>query len=357
MENGARKNLDQQPNGGAKMIRKLALAMCAGIIAVAGAPAYSQTVEEFYKGKTVTFIVPFSPGGTSSRYSDLFSRHFGKHIPGQPNIQLEYMPGGGGLVALNHAYTQAARDGSVFFLPDGSAAVNQLLNPEGARYDAREYGWIGIPSQARSVLMVRTDAGVNSVDDLKKTEIFVGSTGAGSETDMYPRLANGLIGTKMNVLPGYEGGSQVMVALEAKEVSGAVRTSTAWASRKDLVDKGIIKPLLVFASNRIDSMPDVPTLGELVANPEDKQIVALLTSIGTLGYGLGAPPEVPADRLAALRKAFDDMIKDPEYLADAEKSGLMLDLPLTGEEAQAFVAEVLKTSPELVERTRTLIAQ
>src|SRR5690554_6289465 len=109
-----------------------------GLAAAASAPMASQaqSVEEFYKGKTVTFVVPFSPGGTSSRYSDLFSRHFGKHIPGQPNIQLEYMPGGGGLTALNYAYAQAARDGSVFFLPDGSAAVNQLLNPSGARYDA-----------------------------------------------------------------------------------------------------------------------------------------------------------------------------------------------------------------------------
>src|SRR5690606_7153154 len=138
-------------------------------------------------------IVPFSPGGTSSRYSDLFSRHFGKHIPGQPSIQLEYMPGGGGLVALNHAYTQAPKDGSVFFLPDGSAAVNQLLNPQGARYDAREFGWIGVPSQAKTVLMMRADSGATTVDELKANEVFVGSTGAGSETDMYPRLANNLL--------------------------------------------------------------------------------------------------------------------------------------------------------------------
>lgn len=340
------------------MIKKLALALCAGLMAATiSSPSYSQTVEEFYKGKTVTFVVPFSPGGTSSRYSDLFSRHFGNHIPGKPNIQLQYMPGGGGLVALNYAYSQAPRDGSVFFLPDGSAAVNQLLNPDGARYDAREFGWIGVPSQARSLLMVRTDADINSVDDLKAKELFVGSTGAGSETDMMPRLANGLIGTKMNVLPGYEGGSQVMVALEAKEVSGAVRTATAWSSRKDLVEKGVIKPILVFASGRIASMPDVPNLVELVSDPQDKKIVDLLTSIGKLGYGLGAPPQIPADRLAALRKAYDDMIKDPAYLADAEKSGLMLDSPLTGEEAQAFVTEVLQTSPELVEKTKKLIAQ
>lgn len=339
------------------MIRKLALALCAGIVACAAASARAETVEEFYKGKTITFIVPFSPGGTSSRYSDLFSRHFGQHLPGKPNIQLEYMPGGGGLVALNYAYTQAERDGSVIFLPDGSAAVNQLLNPEGARYDAREYGWIGVPSQARSVLMVRPDSGVTSIEDLKTKEIFIGSTGAGSETDMMPRLANGLIGTKMNVIPGYQGGSQVMVALEAKEVNGAVRTATAWASRKDLVDAGTIKPLLVFASGRVASMPDVPNLQELLTNDEDKKIVALMTSIGTLGYGLGAPPQIPEDRLAAMRAAFDSMIADPAYLADAEKSGLMLDTPLRGEEAQAFVTEVLKTSPELVERTKQLIAQ
>ena len=341
------------------MIRKLVATLwAAGLAAsvMAPAPAAAQSVEEFYKGKTLTFVVPFSPGGTSSRYSDLFSRHFGNHIPGKPSIQLEYMPGGGGLVALNHVYTQSARDGSVIFLPDGSAAVNQLLNPEGARYDAREYGWIGVPSQARSVLMIRGDAGVSSVDDLKAKEIFLGSTGAGSETDMYPRLANGLIGTKFNIIAGYEGGSQVMVALEAKEIAGAVRTWTAWSSRKDLLDTGVLKPMMVFASGPVNSIPDVPNLVDLVSDPQDKQIVNLMTSIGTLGYGLGAPPQIPADRLAALRKAFEDMIADPAYLADAEKSGLMLDTPLRGEEAQAFVEEVLKTPPELVERAKKLIA-
>ena len=340
------------------MLKKLAIAMCAGLMsaALAAEAAMAQTVEEFYKGKTVTFVVPFSPGGTSSRFSDLFSRHFGKHIPGQPNIQLEYMPGGGGLVALNYAYAQAPKDGSVFFLPDSSLAINQLLNPEGARYDAREFGWIGVPSQVKTVLMIRPDSGVDSVDGLKEKEVFIGSTGAGSETDMYPRLTNQLIGTKMNVIPGYEGGSQVMVALEAKEVGGAARTWTAWASRKDLLDNNTIKPVLVYANSRLSALPDVPILGELVENPDDKKIVELMGSTGTLGYGLGVPPGVPAEYLTALRKAFDDMIADEAYIKDATDSGLILDSPLSGDEAAAFVEQVLSTSPELVERAKKLVA-
>jgi tripartite-type tricarboxylate transporter receptor subunit TctC len=243
----------------------------------------------------------------------------------------------------------------VIFLPDSSAAINQLLNPEVALYDARKYGWIGVPSQARSVLMMRTDSGVKSVADLKSTEHFLGSTGTGSETHMYPMAANGLIGTKFKVLAGYAGGAQVIIALEAKELHGAVRTWTAWASRPDLMEKDVLRPVLAFASARIPQLPDVPNLAELVSKEEDKQIVALLTSIGTLGYGLGTPPEVPKERLAALRKAFDDMIADPEYLEDAKKSGLMLDAPLRGEEAQAYVTEVLSTPPEVVKKAKRYI--
>ena len=332
----------------------LRLALAAMLIGTV-APASAQTVEEFYKGKVVRFIVPFSPGGTSSRYTDLFARHFGKHIPGKPKILPQYMPGGGGITALNFAYAVAPRDGSVIFLPDSSAAINQLLNPEVALYDARKYGWIGVPSQARSVLMMRTDSGVKSVDDLKTMERFLGSTGTGSETHMYPMAANGLIGTKFKVLPGYAGGSQVIIALEAKEVHGAVRTWTAWAARPDLLEQNVLRPILAFASSRIPDLPDVPNLVELVKSDEDKKIVGLLTSIGTLGYGLGMPPEAPKERLAALRKAFDDMIADPDYLEDAKKSGLMLDAPLRGEEAQAYVTEVLSTPPEVVQKAKRYI--
>lgn len=336
----------------AKLASQLALAaMLIGSVA----PAMAQTVEEFYKGKVVRFVVPFSPGGTSSRYTDLFGRHFGKHIPGKPKIIPQHMPGGGGITSLNFAYTVAPRDGSVIFLPDSSAAINQLLSPEVALYDARKFGWIGVPSQARSVLMMRTDSGVRSVDDLKKKERFVGSSGTGSETHMYPMAANGLIGTKFKVLAGYAGGSQVLIALEAKEIDGAVRTWTAWEARPDLLQNDIIRPIMIIASSRLPQLPDVPNLVELVNNEEDKKIVRFLTSMGTLGYGLGAPPGVPTERLAALRKAFDDMIADPEYLEDAKKSGLMLDTPLRGDEAQAYVAEVLSTPPELVERAKQYI--
>jgi len=203
--------------------------------------------------------------------------------------------------------------------------------------------------------MMRTDSGVRSVDDLKKKELFVGSSGTGSETHIYPLAANALIGTKFKVLAGYAGGSQVLIALEGKELHGAVRTWTAWEARPDLLQNDVIRPILTISSSRLPQLPDVPNLVELASNEEDKAIVRFLTSMGTLGYGLGLPPDVPQERLAALRKAFEDMIADPEYLDEAKKTGLMLDTPLRGEEAQAYVTEVLSTPPALVERAKRFI--
>jgi tripartite-type tricarboxylate transporter receptor subunit TctC len=327
--------------------------MCVALPSLAAADA----VEDFYKGRTITVIVPFSPGGTSSRFGDLIGRHFAKHVPGQPDLVFEYMPGGGGIVALNHVYARAARDGTELHMPDSSTPLNQLLQPDVVEYDAREFNWLGVVSQVHTVLVVREDTGFKTLDDLKEKEVFIGSSGAGSETDMYPRMTNQLIGTKFNVLPGYTGGgSEIMPALESGEIDGSARTWTAWSQRMDLFDGNIVEPVLTYGRGRAPGLPDVPNLEELVQTDDDKSVVRLVSSIGPLGYGLGTPPGVPEEIVTALRKAFSDMIQDPEFKADAEKSGLPINEPLSGEEAQALVVEALDTPPELVERAKQLIA-
>jgi tripartite-type tricarboxylate transporter receptor subunit TctC len=341
------------------MQRRSFLALMTGVALCVSAPsvASADAVEDFYSGKTITVIVPFSPGGTSSRFGDLMGRHFAKHVPGQPDLVFEYMPGGGGLAALNYVYARAARDGTVLHMPDSSSPLNQLLQSDVAEYDAREFNWLGVVSQVHTVLVIREDTGFKTLDDLKEMEVFIGSSGAGSETDMYPRLTNQLIGTKFNVLPGYTGGgSEIMPALESGEIDGSARSWTAWSQRMDLFDDNIIEPVIVYGRGRSPGLENVPNLEELVETEDDKRVVRLLSSAGPLGYGLGTPPGVPEEIVTALRKAFSDMMQDEEFRADAEKSGLPLNNSLSGEEAQALVVEALETPPELVERAKQLIA-
>jgi tripartite-type tricarboxylate transporter receptor subunit TctC len=335
---------------------RLISAFAAGAAALAiAASAHAQTPEEFYKGTTVSLVVPFNPGGTTANVAEVVAESIGKYIPGHPKVITQYMPGAGGVTAENYVYSVAPKDGSVLFVPQDSIVAAQLLAPEGVKYDAGKFHWLGVIVPTRSILMVRKDSGVTSVDDLKNKEIFVGSSGAGSETDMYPRVANGLLGTKMKVIPGYPGGApQVLVALEGGEVQGSVQSWTAWQRRPDLLDK--LTPLMTFGSGREPGLPDVPNLLELVSSPDDQQIVKLVSSIGPIGRGVATPPDVPADRVDALRAAFDQMVKDEDFLAKMKGLNLPVTEPISGVEAQKIVESSLAGSPDVVKRTLDIIA-
>jgi tripartite-type tricarboxylate transporter receptor subunit TctC len=248
----------------------------------------------------------------------------------------------------------APRDGTALLLPNSSIAVSQLLEPDGVEYETSEFNWIGVMTPGRHVLMVREDTGVESLEGLKDTEVFIGSTGAGSETDMYPRLANALLGTKMNVVPGFPGGqAEVMLALESGEMQGAVSGWQNWAARPDLV--AMMNPIMAFGAGRQPQVPDAPNLLEMLTDPEALQIARLISSVGPIGRGIITTPEVPEERVAALREAFDAVVKDPEFIAKVEAINLQLETT-SGEEAQALVNEALNVSPELVERAQTLLA-
>lgn len=316
--------------------------------------ADAQSVEEFYGDKTITVIAPNTPGNTSSRLAQAFSEHIGQYLPGNPETRVEFMPGGGGLTAHNHFYVTAPRDGTALLLPNSSIAVSQLLEPDGVEYETSEFNWIGVLTPGRHVLMVRKDTGVESLEGLKDTEVFIGSTGAGSETDMYPRLANALLGTKMNVVPGFPGGqAEVMLALESGEMQGAVSGWQNWAARPDLV--AMMNPIMAFGAGRQPQVPDAPNLLEILTDPEAIQIARLISSVGPIGRGIITTPDVPEERVAALREAFDAVVKDPEFIAKVEAINLQLETT-SGEEAQALVNEALDVPPELVERAQTLLA-
>ena len=338
------------------MSRKLA-ALTAGLVmaALSAGLAAAQSVEDFYKGKTITIISPFAPGGTTAGLAQMFAEHLQKHIPGNPSLTVEFMPGGGGLIGQNFAYNQAPRDGTALFMPQDSSVVLQKLEPDTVKYDAAKINWLGNVVQSKHILGIRKDTGVTSIEDLKTKEVFIGSSGAGSETDVYPRITNGVLGTIMNVIPGYPGGSaEGMVALEAGEIQGIVAIYRTWSQRPELFAQ--VTPVVVFGNGRAAELPDVPNLSELVEGEENLQIIRFISSIGPIGRALAAPPEVPQDRIDALRAAFAAMLKDPEFIEDLQGFNLKLDDPIPGAELQQVVIGALDVSDELVARIRQMIA-
>jgi tripartite-type tricarboxylate transporter receptor subunit TctC len=334
----------------------LSWVVAGGLILFGGsiASVSADPVADFYESKTITMVVPFAPGGISAQFAQVVAERMGQYVPGKPNIVLEVMPGAAGVIAQNYAYNSAPRDGSVIIIPNDAIGLAQYLDPEGVEYKTLEFQWIGVAAQSTNVLMVRKDTGVESVEDLKTTEVHIGSSGPGSGTDMFPRLTNAILGTKMNVIPGYPGGaSEVLVAIESGELDGSANGNTTWEARPDLV--AILNPLIAYGSGRAPNFPDVPNLVELVDNPADKQVIRFLSSANPLARSLAALPDTPADRVAALRRAFDQMMEDPDFIADMKTLKQTLQ-PMTGEEAQAMIVEALDVPEEVIERARQLIA-
>jgi tripartite-type tricarboxylate transporter receptor subunit TctC len=333
------------------------LCSVAGVLlgGMAAASAAADPVADFYTGKTITIIIPFEPGGGSAGYGKLAIDHMGRYIPGNPSFQAEYMPGGGGLRAANHAAQVSPKDGTVLLVPNDGIAVSQILNPDKVQYDAREFRWIGIMSQNWFVLGLRKDTGIASVDDLKAKEFFVGSSGVGSPTDLFPRLTNGLLGTKLNIVAGFQGGStEQILAVEKGEMHGSTSTWRSWTRRKDLLDAGVVFPLVQYGNGRSPEIPDVPNIVDLLTDPTDQQVARFVTSPAGIGRGLTALPGTPEDRVAALREAFAKMLEDPAFIADAAAQNLPLDGSMTGEEAQKLVEDALNSPPEVVARAKAV---
>lgn len=338
------------------MLRTIPMLSAAALAAttLASGHAAAQTVEEFYKGKEITIISPFAPGGTTAGLAVIFSEELGKHIPGNPTAKVEYMPGAGGMIGQNFAYNQAPKDGSVLFLPQDSSVVLQLVEPESVQYDAAKINWLGNVVQSKHVLGIRKDTGVKSWEDLKTKEVFIASSGAGSETDVYPRITNGVAKTIMKIIPGYTGGSaEGMVAVEKNEAQGIVAIMRTWNSRPDLFAQ--VTPVLVYGNGREPELPDVPNLLELAQTDEDKQLVRFVSSVGPIGRALATPPEVPEDRVAALRTAFAAMLKDAAFLEKLKKFKLDPSSAIPGEELQKIVIESLDVSPAVVEQARAIV--
>ena len=334
----------------------------AGVMAVASGLlvwtqlACAQTPTEFYRGRTITLIVASTPGGDYDQRARLVARHMDRHIEGQPRIVVQNMPGGGGLRGTNHIYRIAPRDGTVIGAIDQQAPLAQAFGEKGVEYDLLKSSYIGNTTSSPIVLVSWHHSPVKTFQDALEKELVIGATGAGSASVQAPLMINALLGTKFRVVSGYPGGNEIYMAMENGEVAG--RGSNSWASykatRPDWIRDKKINVLVQIGLQKAKDLPDVPLLMDLAKNDEDRAALKLLSAPPDIGRPVFAPPGVPADRLKALRDAFDANMKDQAFLDAAKRDGLDID-PVSGEQLQKIVNEILSAPQAVRDRLAALI--
>ena len=319
------------------------------LAAVCGVQAVSaESLEEFYRGQQIKLIISSGAGGGYDGYARTFARHASKHIPGNPAIIPQNMPGAGGLRAANYLYNVAPKDGSVFAVVHRGVAMVPILGIQGAQYDPTKFTWLGSLNSEVSVCIAWHTASMNTIDDVRKNELIIGGSGA-NDTEIYPSVMNNVLGTKFRIISGYPSGTAVNLAMERGEVNG--RCGWSWTSvmteHADWVKEGKIKLLMQMALNKHADLPNVPLALDLASSEEDKQILELIFARQAIGRPMLMPPGVPEDRAAALRKAFDETVKDPAFIADATKQRLEV-TPVNGAEVERLIKRIYATPPTVV---------
>jgi len=324
----------------------------AAIVGVA-TQAAAQTPEEFYKGKTIDFVIGYPPGGSNDTWGRLISRHLGKHMPGKPNVVPKNMPGAGSFLAVNNVFNVAPKDGTVIAIGAPTMALDEKLGSQGVRFKTGELNWVGrVDSLVNMVFMWKTSP-VKTFADAQQRESTLSGTGAGSTVSIYPTVMNNVYKTRFKLVMGYRGSNEAMLAVERGEVEGH---STSWVALKvahpDWIRDKSVSILVQFALKRHPEMPGVPTAVELARNDEERAILSAIMAASEVGSAFFTTPGLPADRLNALRRGFDATMKDPEFLAEAQRTKLTVN-PVTGEELQKLVAQVSNLAPALLEKVRT----
>jgi len=326
------------------------------LIAVASSLEGSAFAIDVFAGKQIRIIVPAETASSYSLYAQLAVNHLGRFIPGNPAIVISYMPGASGLNAMNWLYEVAPRDGTVIAVMAQETHYRQALGVKGVRYDATRYNYIGRVTANVPVHMVWHTAAAKSIDDLKSREVVTGAVGSGGTHVDLPRAQNALINTKWKIVTGYRGNNETRIALERGEVQASVSPATLFNEQlKPWLDQGKVRIVVQYADFRHPVFPDVPALVELAETPEAKGVFKLLVSVATLGRAYGLPPGVPLETVDILRKAFQAMVNDPAFKADAEKRGADL-LPMEGDALAAHIKDIVATPPGVVRKANEVIA-
>lgn len=339
-------------------INALAAAALAGAAALAlPSGASADPVADFYSGKTISLIISTGVGGGVDANARAVARHYGAHIPGKPTIVPKNMTGGGHLVATNYMYNVAPKDGTAIAAILPSFVLYQVIDGRGAKYDARKFLWIGASDVDNQNVYTWHGAGIRSVEDAKKREVLMGATGAGSYTTLWPTLMNNLLGTKFKIVLGYKATTEIHLAMERGEVQGRAGNyfSSLKSQNPDWLAEKKIDFLAQIGSERDPEFADVPLLTDLTTDKEKQQIFKLFSGEIGLGRPFLTTPGIPADRLAALRKAFQETMADPAFRADAKQARLGVH-PLSADKLKDISDSILDTPAALVAKGKAAMA-
>ncbi len=342
--------------------RCAALGLAFGFAVLSAAPASAQAttaapVDQFYRGKLISLYIGFTVGGGYDVYGRLVARYLGKHIPGNPTVVPVNMEGAGSVKLANWLYNVAPKDGSAIGIVNRGVPFEPLVgNAALARFDGSKFTWLGSTTDEVSVCVAWKRTGITRFEELYEKELIVGGTGAGADDYVFPKVIGGILGARMRLVSGYPGGNDVDFAMERGEVDG--RCGWSWSSvvstRQEWLRNGNIKVLLQVALRKHPDMPDVPLVMDLARNDEERQIMRLVFLRLTLGRPFLAPPGIPPQRAAILQNAFDAMVKDPIFLAEAKRLRLEIS-PISGRELQKLMVEAATTPPALLAKARRYV--
>jgi tripartite-type tricarboxylate transporter receptor subunit TctC len=339
------------------MKRSALKAALAAVLILSAGTLRAETVEEFYRGKTLQLMVGGGSGGGNDFFARIFAKHFPRLMPGSPNIVIFNIPGAGGIVGANQLYNTMPRDGTVMGMFQRNIPLEPLLSDGHTQYDSLKMQWIGSLNSETNVVVAWHTARVKKFEDLFTTEFLIGASGGAADSLVYPLLFNRVLGTKFKIVRGYKSGDDLDLAMERGEVEG--RASVTWTtfsgSRGQAYRAGKAFPLAQFGLTKNPALPNLPNLYDLVKDPTDRQVFELLLARQETGRPCVVAPDVPADRVAALRKAFEEVAADKEFLADIKARGGTIEL-ITGKEVEDLLRRLYAAPKDIVERTKAVLA-
>ncbi len=327
--------------------------------------AYANAGDEvaaFYKGRQIQLLIGGNAGVSYDLAGRTIAQHIVRHIPGQPSIKVENMPGASSLIMTNHLYNRASRDGSVIGAPLNNILLEprlKLISQQGGsvNFDLAKMNWLGSPVQEPQVMWVWHTTGIKSVANLKGAKVIMGGTSVGADNHTLPSIVNSVFGANIEIVLGYKGPNDVFLAAERGEVQGiSTAHSTLMANRREWVTGGKVNILVQFGGSRVSDLPDVPTAIEIAPDDESRQLLEFVASKFVLARPYVLPPDVPRERVEALRKAFDLTMKDPAFLADAAKVSLDIN-PVNAEEMTRLINRIESTPDRIVNRIRQIFSK
>ncbi len=339
--------------------RRFCAALAGAAVLAASAACAADPAADFYAGKTVRVLVGFAAGGGYDLYARTLGRYLGKYIPGEPTVVVQNTPGAGSLKVVNYLYNAAPRDGTVLATFARGIVFEPLLgHTEGTQFDAARFNWIGSIANEVSVCALMRSRGIATFADMEKTPFRIGASGVGADSDIFPVVLRNLFHLPMKIVTGYQGGAEMVLAMQRHEIDG--RCGWSWTSLisrdKAMLDARDIVVTLQIALAKHEDMPDVPLVMDLVHDPRQLAALRLLVSRQNIARPFAAPPDVPPERIAALRRAFDAVMRDPDFVAEARKLGLEV-RPVAGSEVQKLFAEISAAPAEALGLAAQLVKE